>query len=105
MVPDHHHTGRGPPPWDIHRRGSGHTTHPTLTGPDRSDARNGSPAKATLRYPDGSERALPSKGAFDVPPGGQVILEAPGSGGYGKLTERNTDSKARDIEDGYLKEG
>ena len=66
---------------------------------------NGSPAKATLRYPDGSERSLPSKGAFDVPPGGQVVLEAPGSGGYGKLTERNAGSKARDIEDGYLKEG
>ena len=66
---------------------------------------NGSPARATLRYPDGSERALPSKGAFDVPPGGQVILEAPGSGGYGNPTERNADSKARDIEDGYVKRG
>ena len=65
---------------------------------------NGSPARAMLRYPDGSERSLPSKGAFDVPAGGQVILEAPGSGGYGDAKERDPDSKMSDIEDGYVSE-
>ena len=63
---------------------------------------NGSPARATLKYPDGTQRALPSKGAFDVLAGGQVVLEAPGSGGYGDEAERDPTrmrerSKRRDI--------
>lgn len=62
----------------------------------------GSPSKATLRYPDGTERTLPSKGAFDVPAGGQVILEAPGSGGYGDAAERAKSAAKDDIENGYI---
>jgi N-methylhydantoinase B len=61
----------------------------------------GTPGKATLRLPDGSERSLPSKGAFDVPAGGQVILEAPGSGGYGDASSRGETEKKSDIENGY----
>ena len=63
---------------------------------------NGSTSKATLKYPDGTERTLPSKGSFDVPPGGQVVLEAPGSGGYGDPAERYTAARQNDLEDGYV---
>ena len=65
---------------------------------------NGSPARATLKYPDGTQRALPSKGAFDVPAGGQVVLEAPGSGGYGDEAERDPTHIASDRKDGYIDE-
>ena len=58
--------------------------------------------KATLRLPNGTEQSLPSKGAFDVPAGGQVILEAPGSGGYGDEVERDQAANESDIEDGYV---
>lgn len=58
--------------------------------------------KATLRLPNGTEQSLPSKGAFDVPAGGQVILEAPGSGGYGDEAERDQAANDSDIEDGYV---
>ena len=57
---------------------------------------------ATLRLPNGTEQSLPSKGAFDVPAGGQVILEAPGSGGYGDEAERDQAANDSDIEDGYV---
>jgi N-methylhydantoinase B len=64
--------------------------------------RSGSLGKATLKLPDGTERSLPSKGAFDVPAGGQVILEAPGSGGYGDEAERDKAATESDIEGGYV---
>ena len=63
---------------------------------------NGSPSKATLKYLDGTERILPSKGAFDVPAGGQVIMEAPGSGGYGDPQERDEAATENDLKDGYI---
>lgn len=63
---------------------------------------SGSLGKAILKLPDGTEQNLPSKGAFDVPAGGQVILEAPGSGGYGDEAERDQMAHKSDIEDGYV---
>ena len=63
---------------------------------------SGSLGKATLKLPDGTEQNLPSKGAFDVPAGGQVILEAPGSGGYGDKAERDQMANKSDIKDGYV---
>ena len=63
---------------------------------------SGSLGKATLRLPNGTEQSLPSKGAFDVPAGGQVILEAPGSGGYGDEAERDQAANESDLEDGYV---
>jgi len=63
---------------------------------------SGSLGKATLKLPDGTERSLPSKGAFDVPAGGQVVLEAPGSGGYGDEAERDQAANESDLEDGYV---
>tara|TARA_B100000676_G_C17956367_1_gene774970 strand:- start:448 stop:1257 length:810 start_codon:yes stop_codon:yes gene_type:complete len=63
---------------------------------------NGSPSKATLKHPDGTERVLPSKGAFDVPAGGQVIMESPGSGGYGHPQERDEAATENDLKDGYI---
>ena len=63
---------------------------------------SGSLGKAILKLPDGTEQNLPSKGAFDVPAGGQVILEAPGSGGYGDKAERDQMANKSDIKDGYV---
>lgn len=63
---------------------------------------SGSLGKATLRLPNGTEQSLRSKGAFDVPAGGQVILEAPGSGGYGDEAERDQAANESDLEDGYV---
>ena len=43
----------------------------------------GGPMRLWLELPDGSKRHLNSKGAFIVPPDGRLVMEAPGSGGYG----------------------
>ncbi len=62
----------------------------------------GAAAKIKLRLPDGRERALTSKGAFDAPAGSQVIIEAPGGGGYGASAERDPEARLRDAADGYV---
>jgi N-methylhydantoinase B len=62
----------------------------------------GAAAKIKLRLPDGRERALTSKGAFDAPAGSQVIIEAPGGGGYGASAERDPAARVRDAADGYV---
>ncbi len=61
----------------------------------------GAAAKIKLRLPDGRERALVSKGAFDAPAGSQVIIEAPGGGGYGDRAARDPAARQRDAADGY----
>ena len=61
----------------------------------------GAAAKIKLRLPDGRERALVSKGAFDAPAGSQVVIEAPGGGGYGDKAFRDVAARARDAADGY----
>ena len=45
---------------------------------------------------------LNSKGAFRVPPGGRVVMEAPGSGGYGPPSARDPKLLADDVADGYV---
>ena len=43
----------------------------------------GAPAKLTLQLPGGTARKLTSKGGFTAPAGSLLVVEAPGSGGYG----------------------
>ena len=52
--------------------------------------------------PTDGASALNSKGAFRVPPGGRVVMEAPGSGGYGPPSERDPELLADDVADGYV---
>jgi N-methylhydantoinase B len=55
-----------------------------------------------LELPDGSTQPLNSKGAFRVPSGGRVVMEAPGSGGFGPPSERDPALLADDVADGYV---
>src|SRR5215468_217897 len=49
----------------------------------------GAPMRVWLELPDGTRRPLNSKGAFRVPPEGRLVMEAPGSGGYGVPAARD----------------
>ncbi len=62
----------------------------------------GAAARIKLRLPDGRERALVSKGAFNAPAGSQVIIEAPGGGGYGDKTKRGAAAREADAVNGYV---
>lgn len=62
----------------------------------------GAAATLTLRHPDGSARRLTSKGAFVAPAGSVLVVEAPGSGGYGPPSGRNRAALAEDVVDGYV---
>ncbi len=62
----------------------------------------GAAAVVTLTTPDGATRHLPSKGAFDAPPGSVVDMITPGSGGYGPPHEREQAAIAEDLIDGYV---
>jgi len=64
----------------------------------------GGPARISLELPDGTTRRLNSKGGFIAPAGSRVVLEAPGSGGYGRPSERDRMSLAADVRDGYVSE-
>lgn len=62
----------------------------------------GAPARLMLELPDGSTRKLLSKGGFIAPAGSQVVMEAPGSGGYGAPSGRDRRQLAEDVRDGYV---
>jgi len=62
----------------------------------------GAPMTIALELPDGTRRALLSKGGFIAPAGGRVLFETPGSGGYGPPSERDPEALATDIRDGYV---
>ncbi len=62
----------------------------------------GAPGRITLVDSDGNARVLNSKGAFTVPADGQVIYEAPGSGGYGPVAERDPEALRDDMINGYV---
>jgi N-methylhydantoinase B len=66
--------------------------------------RPGAPMRLWLELADGTKRPLNSKGAFRVPPGGRVVLEAPGSGGYGPPAARDPARLRADIAEGYVSE-
>ena len=62
----------------------------------------GAPARISVVDPDGAERVLNSKGAFDAPAGALVVFDVPGSGGYGPPVERDPARLGQDLADGYV---
>jgi N-methylhydantoinase B len=63
---------------------------------------SGAAMRLWVELPDGSKRPLNSKGAFRVPAEGRVVMEAPGSGGYGAPDERDPARVREDLADGYV---
>jgi len=62
----------------------------------------GAAAVVTLTTPDGKTRHLPSKGAFQAPPGSVVDMITPGSGGFGPPAERDGAAIEADLKAGYV---
>jgi N-methylhydantoinase B len=62
----------------------------------------GGAARLTLIPPRANARRLTSKGGFVAPAGSLVVVEAPGSGGYGPPGERDPGALAEDLRDGYV---
>lgn len=68
----------------------------------QAGGRPGSTAKLWVELPDGTRRVLPGKGAYTAPAGALVVVEAPGSGGFGPPAGRNPAALAADLADGYV---
>ena len=64
--------------------------------------RAGAPGRIAVVAPDGTERELVSKGPFTAPPGAEVCMQAPGSGGFGPPAEREAARVRADVVDGYV---
>jgi N-methylhydantoinase B len=64
--------------------------------------KDGGPARLMLIPPHGNARKLNSKGGFIAPAGSLVVVEAPGSGGYGPPSGRDRSALADDLQDGYV---
>ena len=62
----------------------------------------GAPARVAVIGPDGVERELQSKGAFRALPESELVLRAPGAGGYGPPAERDPARLADDVVNGYV---
>jgi N-methylhydantoinase B len=62
----------------------------------------GAPARIEMIPPNGNARRLNSKGGFLVPAGGRVVIEAPGSGGFGQPAARDPARLSDDLVDGYV---
>ncbi len=62
----------------------------------------GAPARLTLIPPGSNARGLVSKGGFLAPAGSLVVMEAPGSGGYGPPADRDKAALSEDLLDGYV---
>lgn len=62
----------------------------------------GAPARIEMIPPNGNPRKLNSKGSFLVPPGSRVVVEAPGSGGFGNPAARDPARLSEDMADGYV---
>ena len=62
----------------------------------------GARARIVLEQPDGTQRQLTSKGGFIAPAGCRVILDAPGSGGFGPPDARDPARLCEDMIDGYV---
>ena len=75
----------------------------TVTPPFGLDGGHaGAPARITLTVPRSNPRKLTSKGGFVAPAGSLVVLEAPGSGGYGDPALRDPAALSEDLLDGYV---
>jgi len=62
----------------------------------------GAAARLELIAPRSNPRKLPSKGGFLAPAGSLVVMEAPGSGGYGPPSGRDWAALSEDLLDGYV---
>jgi N-methylhydantoinase B len=62
----------------------------------------GAPARIELIAPNANARKLNAKGGFLAPAGSLVVMEAPGSGGYGLASERDPAALSEDLLDGYV---
>jgi len=62
----------------------------------------GAPAKIELIPPRSNARKLTSKGGFLAPAGSLVVMEAPGSGGFGPPSARDPAALSEDLLDGYV---
>jgi len=62
----------------------------------------GSRTRLTIEPPGRPAEPLPSKGSFLVPAGARVVMEAPGSGGYGPPAARERERLRQDLADGYV---
>jgi N-methylhydantoinase B len=62
----------------------------------------GAPARLELIAPRSNARRLNSKGGFLAPAGSLVVVEAPGSGGYGPPSGRDPAALSEDLLDGYV---
>jgi N-methylhydantoinase B len=62
----------------------------------------GGPGRIAVIAPDGSTRELNSKGPFTAPPGAQIWLRAPGSGGFGPPADRERARVRDDVINGYV---
>ena len=87
----------------------GHETHAavccerSLVAPfGLAGGRPGGPTRLWLELPDCVRRPLNSKGAFVVPAQGRIVMEAPGSGGYGPPSARDATLLREDLADGYV---
>jgi N-methylhydantoinase B len=75
----------------------------TVTPPFGLDGgKAGGPARISLVPPRGNARRLNSKGGFQAPAGSLVVVEAPGSGGYGPPSARDPVALSEDLLDGYV---
>jgi N-methylhydantoinase B len=75
----------------------------TLTPPfGLAGGRPGGAMRLWLELPDGTRRPLNSKGALTIPAGGRLVMEAPGSGGYGPPAARDPELLREDLADGYV---
>jgi N-methylhydantoinase B len=62
----------------------------------------GAAARLELIAPHSNARKLTSKGGFLAPAGSLVVVEAPGSGGYGPPAGRDRAALSEDLRDGYV---
>jgi N-methylhydantoinase B len=75
----------------------------TVTPPFGLDGgKAGGPARISLVPLRGNPRRLNSKGGFQAPAGSLVVVEAPGSGGYGLPSARDPTALSEDLLDGYV---
>jgi len=62
----------------------------------------GAAGRIAVIGPDGVEREPNSKGSFTAPAGAQIVMRAPGSGGFGAPRERAGDRLRDDVINGYV---
>ena len=77
----------------------------TVTAPPGlAGGRAGAPARIRIEMPDGEIRPVTAKGSFVAPAGSLVVLDVPGSGGFGPPADRDPALLRRDVLDGYVSE-